>query len=214
MEIDVENIVRGVREALSNSGEKGFRQSVEMAINLKDLDLNNPKNRISEDIQLTKCDDRSRVAVFARGEMAMKAKGVADLVISSEELGEIAGDKRKAKKIANSYDYFVADATLMPEIGKKWGVYLGARGKMPKPLPPEADPKGLINILKRSVKVRTKNRPVVHAFVGTDDMKPEEIAENVRVVLERVESNLENPHQNIGSVWVKTTMGKAVRLER
>jgi large subunit ribosomal protein L1 len=214
MEIQAEKIVKGVEEALSNSGERGFRQSVEVAINLANLDLNDPKNRINEEVLLPKVKERFKVAIFAGGEMAMKSKGVADLVIPPEELGEIASDKRRAKKIANSYDYFVSDATLMPEIGKKWGVYLGTRGKMPKPLPPEADPRGLISVLKRSVRVRTKNKPVIHAFVGTTDMKAGEIAENIEAILERIESNLENPSNNLGSVWVKTTMGKAVRLER
>lgn len=212
-EMKSDNIRIGVEEALSKSSERGFQQSVEVAINFRNLDLNLPKNRINEDIKLPKGDDRSKIAIFAGGEMAMKAKGFADLIIAPEELGEIAGDKRKAKKIANSYDYFIADASLMPEIGKKWGIYLGARGKMPKPLPPDADPKGLITALKRSVRLRSKNRPVVQAFVGTSNMKPEELTENILTILERIESALENPTNNIGSIWVKTTMGKAVKLE-
>jgi large subunit ribosomal protein L1 len=43
-------------------------------------------------------------------------------------------------------------------------------------------------------------------------MTPEDIAANVEALLNTVESRLENGRQNIASVYIKTTMGPAVRL--
>ena len=43
-------------------------------------------------------------------------------------------------------------------------------------------------------------------------MEQEQLAENLETVLKRVESHLDRGDQNIASVWVKTTMGKAVRV--
>jgi large subunit ribosomal protein L1 len=43
-------------------------------------------------------------------------------------------------------------------------------------------------------------------------MDPVLIAENIDAVMKRIESVLEQGHLNIRSVFVKTTMGPAVRL--
>jgi large subunit ribosomal protein L1 len=44
-------------------------------------------------------------------------------------------------------------------------------------------------------------------------MKPEQVAENIETIVKRVEAVLEQGPLNIRSVFVKTTMGPAVRLE-
>jgi large subunit ribosomal protein L1 len=44
-------------------------------------------------------------------------------------------------------------------------------------------------------------------------MKPEQVAENIEAIVKRVEAVLEQGPLNIRSVFVKTTMGPAVRME-
>jgi large subunit ribosomal protein L1 len=100
----------------------------------------------------------------------------------------------------------------MPQIGKRLGIVLAPRGKMPKPIPPGADPKPMIDNLRKSVSVRTKDRKTFQAPVGTVDMTPEEIAENVDAILKRVIGKLEKGKMNIDSAYVKTTMGPSERL--
>ena len=97
-------------------------------------------------------------------------------------------------------------------IGKKLGIVLAPRGKMPKPIPPQADPGPIINNLRRSVTVRSKDKRTFHTPVGVKEMSPEDIAENIDVVMKRILSKLERGRMNIASVYVKTTMGPAVRL--
>ena len=46
----------------------------------------------------------------------------------------------------------------------------------------------------------------------TADMSAEEIAENVDLILKRVESHLEKGRHNIASAYVKTTMGPSERV--
>jgi large subunit ribosomal protein L1 len=60
--------------------------------------------------------------------------------------------------------------------------------------------------------VRSKDKPTFHALIGNLSMSPEDIATNVEALLNTVESRLENGKQNIASVFVKTTMGPAVRV--
>lgn len=203
-----------ISAAIAAAPDRRFRETVELAINLKDVDMQLPKNRIEEEIALPHGrGSEVKIAVFAMGELLEKSKGVADRVISPEELESLADDKRLAKRIAGEYTYFLAAAPLMPTIGKRWGIILGPRGKMPRPLPPSADPTNLIENLRKSVKIRTKDRLTFHCPIGSKDMDAERIAENAAAVLKRVHSRLERGPMNIKSMYVKTSMGPSVRVE-
>jgi large subunit ribosomal protein L1 len=133
-------------------------------------------------------------------------------VITPDELGTIADNKKDAKKIANKTDYFIAEAPLMAVVGKRLGTVLGPRGKMPKPIPPGADPTGMVENLRKSVSIRTKDRMTFHVPVGAADMDPEKIAENIEAIMKRVETRLEKGKMNIASSYVKTTMGPSERI--
>jgi len=208
------NIYETVKKALEESKKRNFRESVDLAFNLKYVDLSDPKKRINEEILLPHGRGKPiKVAVFASGDTALKAKNAADIVITPEELDKLAEDKRKAKKLANQYDFFLAEAGLMTKIGKLLGVVLGPRGKMPKPIPPGSDPTNIIQSLKRTVRARSKERRTFHVPVGTRDMKPEDIAENIEEVLKKITGKLEKGSGNIDSVYVKTTMGPSFKLE-
>jgi len=205
--------VATVQKALESAKKRNFVETVELAINLKDIDLTIPKNRIQDDIILPHGRGRKvRVCVIGGGELAHKAKEVADVVITPEELQVIADDKKQAKKLAGDVDYFIAEAPLMAVVGKRLGIVLGPRGKMPKPIAPGADPAPMIEGLRNTVSVRTRDKKTFHVPVGTVDMEASKIAENVDTVLKRVESKLEKGKMNIASTYVKTTMGPAERL--
>ena len=152
-----------------------------------------------------------KVCVFASGELALKAKAVADLVVTPDQIEDVAGDKKKGRDLAQAYDFFIAEAPLMPVIGRRLGVVLGPRGKMPRPVPPTIDPAPLINAMRNTVKVRSKDRKTFHAPIGTRSMSPEDLAENLDFIMRRVLGKLERGRFNVHSAFVKTTMGPAVR---
>jgi large subunit ribosomal protein L1 len=199
-----------VAEALEKAPARKFTESVEVSVNLKDLDLSVPKNRLEEEVPLPSGRGRpAKVAVIGSPELLQKVRQVADVVVSGQELDDFA---KGAKKAVNGIDFFLAEAPLMPTIGKRLGVVLGPRGKMPKPVAPGTDPTNLIRALQRSVRIRSKGNRTFHAAVGTRSMKPDDIAKNVDAVLARITGKLERGRSNIESVYVKTTMGPAVRL--
>lgn len=205
--------VIAVQKALQSAKKRNFTETVELAINLIDVDLSIPKNRIQEDIILPNGRGKQiRVCVIGGGELALKAKDVADRVITPEELGAFADDKKQAKKIANQIDYFIAEAPLMAQVGKRLGTVLGPRGKMPKPIPPGTDPAAMVDGLRKSVTVRTKDRKTFHVPVGTVDMDAEKIADNIDMILKRVALRLEKGDANIHSAYVKTSMGPSERI--
>lgn len=213
--MDRKAVLQAVQKALEQGkGKRKFDQSVELAINLQNVDLSIPKNRIDEEVQLPKGRGKTpKVAVFASGELAVKAKKSADLVIPPEEIEKLAGDKRRARKLATEYSFFLAEAPLMPTIGKTLGQVLGPRGKMPRAVAPNADPTNTINNLRNAVRIRSRDRPTFHTAVGTESMSPEDLADNAALVLERVQLKLERGKQNLRSVFVKTSMGPAVKVE-
>ncbi len=213
MLVEKEKFVEAIKKAIEEAKPRNFVETVEMAVNLKNVDMKKPENRIDAVIALPHGIGKPRkVAVFARGDTALKAKEAGALVISPEEIDELAKNKRKAKKLAKEYDFFIAEAPLMPEIGKKLGQILGPRGKIPTPIPPASDPTPHIERLRKSVKIRTRDRVTFHAPIGNREMDPEKIADNALEILKVVENKYENPQQNIKSIYVKTTMGPAVRV--
>lgn len=206
--------VQAVGEAKKSAKDRKFTESVELAVNLKDIDLADPKNRLNEEISLPKGRGRlEKVAVFGSEEMQQKAKEVADYIYGPEDVSKFAEDKKGFKKVVGDIDFFISEATLMATIGKSLGQVLGPRGKMPRPLPPGQDPTPMANNLKQTVRVRTKDKKTFHVAVGTRDMSDDDIAENIDAVLGRVASRMEKGYGNIDSVYVKTTMGKSVRLK-
>jgi len=208
-----QHLVDVIKKLQAESKQRKFLESVELAINLKDIDLTNPKNRLQEEIMLPNGRGKPiRIGVFASSEMAVKAKGLADLIIQPEEIETLASDKAKARKFARGGDFFLAEAPLMPTIGKRLGVVLGPRGKMPKPIPPGSDPKAAIEKLRSSVTVRTRDKKTFHLAIGTKDMSPEKLAENLDAVLKRLMTKLERGKNNIHSAYVKTTMGPSYKV--
>jgi large subunit ribosomal protein L1 len=190
-----------------------FKQNIDLVVNLKNIDLNIPKNRIDQEVILPHGRGiEAKIALFASGELAVKSKKHVDLLIKPEEIEDLSNDKKKFKKIADDYEFFIAEAPLMPTIGKTLGTVLGPRGKMPKPVPPNADLTAMVKNLRNTIKIRSKNSKTFHTVAGNAEMSKEHIAENVDTIIKRLESALERGRMNIGSIYIKTTMGPSERI--
>ncbi len=209
-----QELLKSIKEAKTASKERKFVESIELAINLKDVDLSDPKNRINEEILLPKGRGKPiRVAVIGSNELKSKTGDNADSIYGAEDITEFADDKKNFKKVASSLDFIVAEAPLMPTIGKSLGQVLGPRGKMPRPIPPGQDPTPMIANLRRTVRVRSRDKKTFHVPIGTKDMDDKDLAENITTVVKRVVSRLEKGNSNIRSIYVKTSMGKAVKID-
>ncbi|EQB74508.1 MAG: hypothetical protein AMDU4_FER2C00005G0006 [Ferroplasma sp. Type II] len=205
------SIIENIKE-LKKFKKRNFEESIEVGINLKDVDMADPKNRINEEIILPAGRGRDiKVAVIASEEMRQKAKN-ADFLYSIEDLNNFSDDKRSFKKVVKGIDFFVAESTIMGNVGKNLGIILGPRGKMPKPLPPGQDPTPLIENLKKSVRARSKDKVTFHVPVGTKSMKNEDLYTNLNTVMKRIISHLDKGKGNIASAYIKSTMSKAITI--
>ena len=208
-----DSIEEAVTRALEDAPERNFRETVDLAINLRDLDLNDPNNRVDESIVLPSgTGQETRIVVFATGETALRAEDVADEVLSPDELEDLGDDTDAAKDLADETDVVVAEANMMQDIGRYLGTVRGPRGKMPTPLQPDDDVVETVNRMKNTVQLRSRDRRTFHTRVGAQDMTADEIASNIGVIVRRLEANLEKGPLNIDGIYVKTTMGPSVEV--
>ncbi len=120
--VTVNEVTEMIKRARERAEKKKFAQSVELVITLKDIDVKKGF-ALNEVISLPHVPSKkASVCVISSGDMALRAKKAdADRIIESEELNRIGSNKREAKKVVRSYDFFVADTTLMPNVGKSLG---------------------------------------------------------------------------------------------
>ncbi len=215
MPLDQKTILDAVKEVKEKSEKRKFNQSIELILNLKDIDMKSSEGKLQEIIELPYSPAKqNKICVIASGELALKARRAnADLVIERAELEGFAGKKRDLRKIANDYDFFIAEAPLMPLVGKILGPVLGPRGKMPLPVPPTADIVSLLEKHRKTVVVRLRNQPILQCRVGSENMKEEEISENVQAVLRIIEGKLKRGVKNVKRAYIKTSMGKPVGIK-
>lgn len=215
MPIDITEAEKAISEAKEKGKGRNFRQSIDVYFNLRDLDVKDQKNRIVRDVLLPKgLGTQRKVCVIASGDLALRSEEAGAGVLTREDLGALAKDRKKVKELANQYDYFVAQADMMPLVGRTLGSVLGPRGKMPKPIPPNASIKGVLTRLANTVTIRTqREQPIINATIGNEEMDDRELAENLAALVESVESALPRGEQNIKSILVKTTMGPPVRVK-
>jgi large subunit ribosomal protein L1 len=210
--ISESEIVKMVTEAKSTDKERKFKQSVEMYIILKDIDVK--KGFVmNETIQLPKkLSTPTTVCVMAGGDMGLKAKSAnADRVLSGEEINAVAANKRQARKFINNYDFFLADTQLMTTVGKVLGQLLGPRGKMPVPVPFNAPIESFLDRFRSSIRVKVKNSLSIACKIGDESMPDEDLAANAHAILAAVEKKLPSGDRNIRRVILKTSMGKPIK---
>jgi len=209
-----EQISQAIKAALEAAPERKFVESVEIAFTIKDVDLKNPVNRIKEEIRLPSGRGREqKVAMFAAGEAATKAKAAGLAVFSPQQIEDFGGKKGQAKKMANQYDFFLSEVPHMGLIGRHLGTVLGPRGKMPRPVPPTLDPAVLASGLAGTVVVKSGDKMTFHASFGTVEQSHEDLLANAMEVYNRVITKLERGAGNIRSLFIKTSMGPSQRVE-
>jgi len=216
MPLDQKTILDAVKQAKEKSEKRKFNQSVELVVNFKDIDMKSAEGKLQELIELphSSPEKANRICVIGSGELALKArKANADRIIERSELEGLGGKKRDLRKISNDYDFFIAEAPLMPLVGKILGPVLGPRGKMPVAVPPSADIGALIVKHRKTIVLRMRSQPILSCPIGVEGMKEEELTENIQAVLRVLEGKLKKGIKNVRSMYIKTAMGAPVKIK-
>ncbi len=214
-----EQVTQILKKVKKNSQKRNFTQSYDLIVNLRDIDLKKAEQSVNffATLHYSK-GKKSKVCALAGPELLSQAKNVFDFAIFVDDFDKYQ-NKKEAKKLANGYDFFIAQATIMPKVATTFGRVFGPKGKMPNPkagcvVPPNANLKPLYEKLQKTVKLQTKNDPIIQTMVGKEDMKDEEVVDNIMTVYDALIHNLPNGKNNIKNVLLKLTMGKAFPISK
>ncbi|MBI1973342.1 50S ribosomal protein L1 [Candidatus Micrarchaeota archaeon] len=203
-------------EAAKSGPKRNFRQSVDLMINFSSIDFSKPDSRLNAEVLLPKGRGKpAKTAIIAGDELVTQAKQAAPLVITKNEITSYGTDKQKMKKLADEFDFILCQTDLMSAVGKSMGQVLAPRGKMPKPIPPTAVALApLVKRLENTVVVRNRGKflPTVHVMIGNEEMGVQDLAANVQAVIDAIMPKLPNKEGNIRSVYLKLSMGPAIRV--
>ena len=209
--MDKKTINESITKALEAKGARKFTQSVEIMVNFRGIDFAKAENRLNLDILLPKGKGKDqKVVVFADGQMALDAKNAgASEILDGAGITKLAADKGRLAILAKSCE-FIAQPSLMIQVGKSLGQVLGARGRLPRPV--VGSVKDAISAAKSRVRMVSKGKylPVAQCLIGSEAMPVADIAENFSAVYDKVLAKATEP--NIKSVYVKLTMGKPIKV--
>jgi large subunit ribosomal protein L1 len=201
-----------------NSPKRKFTQSFDLVINLKDVNLKDTSQQIDVFLSLHYSKGKkTKICALVGPELAKQAKEVCDFVVNHDDFPKYAKDKKLAKKLANDYDFFIAQANLMTDVAKSFGRVFGPKGKMPNPkagcvVPPTANLRPLYDRLQNTVRVVAKTAPSIQVIVGNEEMKDEEVLDNIMTVFNQVIHILPAEKNNIRNIYLKLTMGSSVKV--
>jgi large subunit ribosomal protein L1 len=215
MPLDKKTLLEAVKQAKEQSGKKKFNQTVDLILDIKEIDMKAPEGKIQEVVELPHAPAKlNKVCVVASGELALKARRAnADNVIERADLDALAGKKKDLRKLAEEYDVFISEAPLMQLVGRTLGPVLGPRGKMPIPVPNSADIAAVIEKNRKTVMVRMRNQPIIQVSVGMENQTDEELVDNIQTVLRVLEGKLKRGLKNIDVAFIKTSMGTPVKIK-
>ena len=215
--MDKQGVLKALKELREKSSPRNFKQSVDVIINLKDLDTKKVEGQIDYYLTLPKPTGKvAKICALVGAELFEQAKLHCDKTIQDEEFQRY--DKKAIKKLAEEYTHFLAQASLMTQIAKYFGRTLGPRGKMPNPkagavIPPNANMQQVVARLRQITRINNKQQLNIKIMVGREDMKDEELTENIMAVYTNTASKLVQEYNNIKSVLLKFTMSKPVKVQ-
>ena len=211
MHIKTENIKEAVEKALKERKKRKFLESLELIINFRGIDFTKPENRINIDVILPngKGKKANKLVVVGSEALVSQAKklGVEKPILTTE----VPNISAKEVKRLSKEHFFLAEPKAIGIVAKHWGKILGPRGKIPKPL--IGDIKKAIEQARKIVRIQTKGKylPTIQAFFGEEEMDVAKLVENAEAIINEIKKKI--PEGNIKSMYVKTTMGKPVRVK-
>lgn len=171
----VEEAVRIIKECATAK----FDESIDISINLG-VDPRKSDQVVRSSTNLPKGTGKTvKVAVFAQGDNAEKAKAAGADVVGFEDLG----DSIKAGNL--DFDVVIATPDAMRIVGQL-GQILGPRGLMPNPKVGTVTPnvEAAVNDAKAGqVRYRTDKNGIIHCSVGKAKFDVADIIENVNALL-------------------------------
>lgn len=205
---ELELEIKKVLSELRKEKERKFNQTVDLVVNLQKFDVK--KNNMNLFVNVPHKIKDKKIAGF------LEVKNPNVDTITPDEFKKY-GEKSKMKSLVNHYDFFIAQASLMPSVATNFGRALGPTGKMPSPqlgILMNADEKNIREInnkINTSIKIKVKESSI-KIPIGKQNMKDEEITENILAVYNALLKSLPRNKENIKNIEIKFTMTKPYKI--
>lgn len=198
-------------DLLTKSSKVKFRESVEVAIRLG-IDPKKSDQAVRGSSVLPNGTGKSvRIAVFAQGENADKAREAGADAVGMDDLH----DQIKGGDLA--FDVVIASPDAMRVVGKL-GQVLGPRGLMPNPkvgtVTPDVET-AVKNAKAGQVRFRTDKAGIIHTTIGKADFEVEALKANLAALLSELVKlkPASSKGQYVKKVALSTTMGPGVIVD-
>ncbi len=196
-------------QELRKSDKRNFSQSFDLLISLKGIDVK--KDNITTVVSIpNKVKDKKVCAFLSKRTEIVKT-------VTNLEFPKYK-DAKELKRLVKNFDFFIAEAKLMPSVATAFGKALGPTGKMPSPQlgvlmsSDDNSIKQLLAKIDNSIKVRVRE-PAIKLSIGNEKMSDEQIISNVMAVYTGVVASLPTKKENIKSIMLKLTMSKPIKVE-
>ena len=214
-----DDVIKAIQAVRQQSKKRKFSQTFDFIVVLKGLNLKRTDEQVEFFLTLPHpTGKKKKVCALVGPELKDKAAEVCDRVITADEFDNFK-DKKLLKKIADEFDYFIAQADIMPKVAAVFGRVLGPRGKMPNPkagciIPPKAPVAPLYEKLQKTVRVVAKKQLAIQLSVGKEDSSDDNVADNVLTAYNQIVHHLPQEHNNVKAAYLKLTMSPPVEVKR
>ncbi|KAL6138365.1 PREDICTED: 60S ribosomal protein L10a-2 [Fragaria vesca subsp. vesca] len=207
-----------LREAISQiktnaeTKKRKFTETVELQIGLKNYDPQKDK-RFSGSVRLPHIPrPKMRVCMLGDAQHVEEAEKMGLAYMDVESLKKLNKNKKLVKKLAKKYHAFLASEAVIKQIPRLLGPGLNKAGKFPTLVSHQESLEAKLNETKAMVKFQLKKVLCMGVAVGNLAMEEKQIFQNVQLSVNFLVSLLKKNWQNVRSLNLKSTMGKAIRI--
>jgi len=187
--------------------KRNFTETIEAQITLKNYDPVRDK-RFSGTFRLpTVPRPKLKCCMLGNAAHCEQADRIGVDHMSVEDLKKLNKNKKLVKKLAKRYDFFLASDNMIKQIPRLLGPGLTKAGKFPTLLASSDDMQSKIDELKATIKFQMKKVMCLNVAVGNVDMDAKEVIVNTQLAANFLASLLKKQWQNIGQIYIKSTMG-------
>ncbi len=187
--------------------KRNFIETIEMQVTLKNYDPQREK-RFSGTFKLpTVPRPNLKCCMLGNAAHCEQADRIGVDHMSVEDLKKLNKNKKLVKKLAKRYDFFLASANMIKQIPRLLGPGLTKAGKFPTLLGPSEDMQEKIDEVKSTIKFQMKKVMCLNVAVGNVGLSKKENIVNVQLAANFLASLLKKQWQNIGVIYIKSTMG-------
>ncbi|GKY93989.1 hypothetical protein MPSEU_000365700 [Mayamaea pseudoterrestris] len=192
--------------------KRNFTETIEAQITLKNYDPVRDK-RFSGTFKLPAIPrPQLKCCVLGNAAHCEQAERIGVDHMSVEDLKKLNKNKKLVKKLSKQYDFFLSSNNLIKQIPRLLGPGLTKAGKFPTLLGPSDDMQEKIDELKATIKFQMKKVMCLNVAVGNITMDAREVCVNTQLASNFLASLLKKQWQNIGQIYLKSTMGPSVQI--